>query len=155
MDELFVPYGVGRPRKFRKPKDLETAFVYYLEERKERGVTWKETENGITGETIIDKEKIKRKSYPISIRDFCVYLGVSRNWWNELPPEFLGVKNKISDYIENHQLNGSLVGEFNANIVSRLLGLTDRIEHTGQTTTIIVNSEEEKQKLESMKDLQI
>ena len=159
MSELFVPYKKhpgGRPRKFKRPKELEEAFVEYLGDREGRPLVYTETEKGDVGDNYISKKKEKIKSHPLSIADFCVYLGMCRNWWNELPDEFLGVKSRISDYIFCYQLKGAEVGEFNANIVARELGLADKKEVTaGEGFKIVVNSEEEKKKLESMKDLQI
>jgi hypothetical protein len=48
-------------------------------------------------------------------------------------------------------------GIFKENIISRLLGLKDKkeVENTGEGLRIVVNSEEEKQKLESIKNLDI
>lgn len=156
MDNLFVPFvAKGRPRKFATPSALLKAFENYLEDRKSRPLISLESESGKVGESKIEKEKEKKKNHPLSIVDFCVYLGCSRNWWNELPTDFLGVKNRISDYIFCYQLKGAETGIFNANIVARELGLADKKELTRESINIIVNSQEEKEKLEGMKDLQI
>lgn len=157
MSNLFVPFNakVGRPRKFANPQALLKAFHDYLEDRKSRPLVSKESEYGDVGESSISKTREKMKNHPLSIVDFCVYLGCSRNWWNELPSEFLGVKNRISDYIFSYQLKGAETGEFNANIVARELGLADKKEITGESINIIVNSPEEREKIEGMKDLQI
>ena len=157
MDNLFVPFNakVGRPRKFATPQALLKAFHDYLEDRKSRPLWTKETESGYIGESTMAKAKEKMKNHPLSIVDFCVYLGCSRNWWNELPSEFLGVKSRIADYIFSYQLKGAETGEFNANIVARELGLADKKELTGESINIIVNSPEEREKIEGMKDLQI
>jgi hypothetical protein len=71
--------------------------------------------------------------------------------------EFLKVKEKIKNYCESYQKEMAAAGIFKENIISRLLGLKDKkeVENTGEGLRIVVNSEEEKQKLESMKDLQI
>lgn len=90
----------------------------------------------------------------LSVADFCIYLGCSRNWWNELPDDFLGVKEYISTYIDNFQMKGAAVGVFNANIVSRLLGLADKKQvSAGEGVTIIVKDNEQKEKLENMGSL--
>ena len=46
-------------------------------------------------------------------------------------------------------------GVFNANIVSRLLGLADKkaVEAAGEGITIVVKSEEEKDKLQNINEL--
>lgn len=129
MSGLFVPFNVvGRPRKFRQPIKLLEAFGEYLEDRKSREIEIKESEEGFYGEADHSKTKTKTFMHPLSIADFCIFLGMSRAWWNALPEEFLGVKEKIADYIFTYQLKGAEVGLFNANIVARELGLADKRE---------------------------
>lgn len=125
----YVPHSVGRPRKFKSPSEMEKAFLAYIEDRKNRELEIREDEEGYIGESEKAIAKIKTKTYPLSIDDFCVYLGVSREWWAKLPEEFLQVKERISTYLFNHQLNGALTGEYNANIVARRLGLADKQEN--------------------------
>lgn len=130
---LFVPFNAGkggRPRKFSHPAKLLSAFQEYLADRREREIQITETEIGVVGQSSVDKTKTKHIQHPLSIVDFCVFLGCSRNWWNELPDEFLGVKNIISDYIFSYQLKGAETGQFNANIVARELGLADKKEES-------------------------
>ena len=158
MDGLFVefhPQKRGRPRKF-KPADLLDEFQNYIQDRMSNPIVEKEEETGVAGKNL--SAKTKEKSHPqlLSIADFCVFLGCSRNWWNELPDEYLGVKSHISTYIDNFQLKGASIGVFNANIVSRLLGLKDKTELTGgDGLTIVVKSQEEKDKLDNMGGLSI
>ena len=158
MDGLFVefhPQKRGRPRKF-KPAELLDEFQNYIQDRMSNPIVEKEEEIGVVGKN--SSAKTKEKSHPqlLSVADFCVYLGCSRNWWNELPDEYLGVKSHISTYIDNFQLKGASIGVFNANIVSRLLGLKDKTELTGgDGLTIVVKSQEEKDKLDNMGGLSI
>ena len=158
MDGLFVefhPQKRGRPRKF-KPAELLDEFQNYIQDRMSNPIVEKEEESGVIGKN--PSAKTKEKSHPqlLSVADFCVYLGCSRNWWNELPDEYLGVKSHISTYIDNFQLKGASIGVFNANIVSRLLGLKDKTELTGgDGLTIVVKSQEEKDKLDNMGGLSI
>ena len=69
--------------------------------------------------------------------------------------KFSTLKDSITAYCEDYQKEMAAAGIFNANIISRLLGLADKKELTGESINIIVNSPEEKEKLESMKDMQI
>ena len=145
MDELFVefrPQKRGRPRKF-KPSDLLDEFQNYIQDRMSNPIVEKEEESGYAGQN--SSAKTKEKSHPqlLSVADFCVFLGCSRNWWNELPDEFLGVKSHISTYIDNFQLKGASIGVFNANIVSRLLGLKDKTELSGGGIILKVETDEE------------
>ena len=158
MDGLFVefhPQKRGRPRKF-KPAELLDEFQNYIQDRMSNPIVETEEETGVVGKN--SSAKTKEKSHPqlLSVADFCVYLGCSRNWWNELPDEYLGVKSHISTYIDNFQLKGASIGVFNANIVSRLLGLKEKTELTGgDGLTIVVKSQEEKDKLDNMGGLSI
>lgn len=158
---LFVPYqpkrGRGRPRKVATPSQLDAIFAEYVADRQNRTIEMTEVEVGAIGESGINKTKSKRKTFPLSVEDFCVYLGVGRNWWNQLPEEFSWVKERIFNYIYNHQLRGAITGEFNPNIVARQLGLADKKEVTtsGDGITIVVNSKEEKDKLDNLGELEI
>ena len=145
MDGLFVefhPQKRGRPRKF-KPSDLLEEFQNYIQDRMSNPIVEKEEESGYAGQN--SSAKTKEKSHPqlLSVADFCVFLGCSRNWWNELPDEFLGVKSHISTYIDNFQLKGASIGVFNANIVSRLLGLKDKTELSGGSILLKIETDEE------------
>ena len=126
MNELFVPLNAGRPRKFASPAKLLQAFQEYLADRKERMIELEEQEEGYIGKSDMYKTKTKKIHHPLSIADFCVFCGCSRNWWGSLPDEFLGVKSIITDYIFAYQLKGAEAGAFNANIVARELGIADR-----------------------------
>lgn len=145
MDGLFVefhPQKRGRPRKF-KPADLLDEFQNYIQDRMSNPIVEKEEESAYAG--LNSSAKTKEKSHPqlLSVADFCVFLGCSRNWWNELPDEFLGVKSHISTYIDNFQLKGASIGVFNANIVSRLLGLKDKTEFSGGGIILRVETDQE------------
>lgn len=131
MNELFVPFNAnakGRPRKFANPKQLLNAFQEYLDDRKQRMISLEEEEIGYVGKSDVFKTKTKKIHHPLSIADFCVFLGCSREWWAKLPEEFLQVKGIISDYLFAYQLKGAESGAFNANIVARELGLADKRE---------------------------
>lgn len=159
MNELFTPFKSrgGRPRKFANPAALLSAFSEYLEDRKQRQISFMETEEGHVGESAVYKEKGKKKHHPLSIADFCVFLGCSRAWWNALPEDMEEAKSRIADYIFVFQLKGAEVGEFNPGIVARELGLAEKkqIEGGGENLTIVVRSQEEKEKLDNMRGLDI
>ena len=145
MKALFVefhPQKRGRPRKF-KPIELLDEFEKYILDRMSHPIV--EAESETNRNDTHRGAKLKEKEHPqmLSIADFCVYLGCSRNWWNELPEEFLGVKSHISTYIDNFQLKGAAIGVFNANIVSRLLGLKDKTEFSGGGITLRIETDKE------------
>lgn len=49
---------------------------------------------------------------------------------NESYRDFFTIANKIKSIIKNQKFEGATVGAFNANIIARDLGLTDKQEHS-------------------------
>lgn len=144
---------MGRPLKY-KPNELLDKFEEYLcwirdnpvevetEFRavKQRGEGGNANEKGAT----VRKQKMLR---PATIRGFLVHIGMSRQGWDDLEngkrgKEFSAVKSIIKDYCENNQLEGATLGIYNGNIVSRLLGLKEAMEHSGKVETDSVSREE-------------
>lgn len=154
-NNLFVEFRVGRPRTCKTPQDLLKKFQDYTADRMAKPLIIAEEETAsFTGSggarNGSSRERRKDVPHPLSIADFCIYMGRNRDWWNKLPEEFFGVKKGISDYIEQYQLKGAQAGMFNANIVSRLLGLVDKKEVVGDAINIIVRSKEEKDKIDNI-----
>lgn len=153
---LFVPFKpkLGRPPKYT-PEELLKKFQAYLRDRKARTIEEEAKEFGSTGNTDIDKTSMRRHCQPISIGDFCVFLGCCRNWWNELADDYLGVKEYIRTYIEEFQLKGATIGVFNPNIVARRLGLVEKTQTTTESTQhIIVENAEQKAKLQDIANIE-
>ena len=157
---LFVPFNAGkkgRPRK-HTPQSLLKEFEDYVNDRMSRPIEIIETEEGFIGKSRIDKTKTKSIPHPMSIRDFCVHLGVGDSWFRQLPEEFSSVKAYIQGFLEDYQLKGAQAGVFNANIVARLLGLADKKDITSggeKLDRIIVQTPEERDRIERMKDLDV
>lgn len=67
---------------------------------------------------------------PYSFTGFLLYIKASKNFWREFKAaghkDFLEIIGVIEDVIETQQFEGAVVGAFNANIISRKLGLEDR-----------------------------
>ena len=158
----FVYHEVGRPLAY-KPKELLQKFVEYIEWAKAHPIEniYETSGTSFSGDSYGNTNK-NLKPRLISIGGFLVFIGQTESWWSHLEEgkrgeEFFKVKDKIKNYCESYQKEMAAAGIFKENIISRLLGLKDKkeVENTGEGFKIIVNSEEEKQKLESMKDLQI
>lgn len=153
---LFVPFKprLGRPPKFT-PDELLEQFQAYLEDRKKRTIDETTTETGSTGNASIDKTTKRSRPHPISVTDFCIFLGVGESYWYDLTDEFSEVKATISAYVRDYQIKGASLGTFNANIVSRLLGLVDKTQTTSENTQrIVVENAEQKAALESIGDIE-
>ena len=114
------------------------------------------------GETY-GSEAEETKPRLISIGGFLVYLGESFAWWTQLDDrrdgeKFVKVKTFIREYCENYQKEMASADIFNANIISRLLGLADRKDVTSggdKIDRIIVQSQEEKDKIANMNELDV
>ena len=69
------------------------------------------------------------------------YLDVSKSFWNDFKKgsheDFSVVITRIENVIRTQQLEGAIVGAFNPNIVSRIIGLSDK-----QKVTHTINSKE-------------
>lgn len=151
----------GRPLKFQ-PKKLLEKFEEYVEWCKEHPIVIEKSEAGKSGETAFNKTTENKVPRLVTIEGFFVYLGCSANWvwWSQLEKgtrgeEFSKVKAAIKGYCEQYQKEMASAGVFNANIVSRLLGLADKkaVEAAGEGITIVVRSEEEKDKLQNINEL--
>lgn len=69
---------------------------------------------------------------PYTLKGLCLHLGAGESWWRELKQAksndaaFLEALSRIEDIIYTQKFEGAVVGAFNANIISRDLGLIDK-----------------------------
>lgn len=155
----FINPLVGRPLHFT-PKQLAKKFEEYVKWCEDNEIELGERQKGVAPGGYVDKTTTNYKQRLISVHGFLVFIGKSKRWWTELSDgkqgdKFSTLKDSITAYCEDYQKEMAAAGIFNANIISRLLGLADKKELTGESINIIVNSPEEKEKLESMKEMQI
>ena len=155
----FINPLAGRPLHFT-PKQLAEKFEEYVKWCEENEIELGERQKGIAPGGYVDKTTTNYKQRLISIHGFLVYIGKTKRWWSQLSEgkqgeKFSYLKETISEYCEDYQKELAASGHYNANIISRLLGLADKKELTGESINIIVNSQEEKEKLDGMKDMQI
>jgi hypothetical protein len=74
---------------------------------------------------------------PYTLTGLCIYLNASANFWKEfrknkkLTEDFLVVIEDIEQVIYTQKFEGAAVGAFNANIISRDLGLIEKSELGG------------------------
>lgn len=155
----FINPLAGRPLHY-SPKQLAEKFEEYVFWCERNEIEIEEEKRGSIGMNRSSETKTIRKQRLISVHGFLVYIGKSKRWWSQLSEgkhgdKFSYLKEAVTDYCEDYQKEMAAAGLFNANIISRLLGLADKKELTGESINIIVNSPEEKQKIEGMKDMQI
>lgn len=137
----------GRDKLFATPKLLWEAACEYFQ--------W--CENNPLLEQVIQKVKISRdeeeirketinKMRPFTLQGLCIYLDCSMEFFrhfeenNKDAKDFIPVITRIREIIYNQKFEGAASGFFNANIIARDLGLTDKME---QAVTIPQVSKED------------
>lgn len=114
---------VGRPRAYT-PEALEAKFEEYVEWVKANPVYI----NKVSAGEIIPVPTQR----PLTLVGFCQFAGISRqNFYEyESREEFSDILTCVREAIEADQLQGALVGIYDAGIVGRVLHLVDRQDVT-------------------------
>ena len=120
----------GRPATFTTPEDLMKAAEAYFK--------WSD-ENPIEQHDIRGKDA--RSVYlqhvrPYSLHSMCVFIGVTTLWWTEFKQSKQVAENTnfsyairvIEETIRTQKFDGATVGMYNPMIISRDLGLVDKVE---------------------------
>lgn len=99
---------------------------------------------------------------PLSIIGFCLFADISREAFDDYSKRegFIEVANLIKDTCYKQKFDGAASGKYNANIIARDLGLTERTDHTStdgsMTPKAAINlaklSDADLEALESMAD---
>ncbi len=128
IKKMFPPDG--RPPRYTDPAELlKDAYEYFK---------WCD-ETPIEQHDVRGKEAVDvyvKHTRPYSIHGMCVFLCVSTIWWTEFKKSkvytdthgFPIVFQLIEDIVRTQKFDGAAVGMFNANIISRDLGLIDKVE---------------------------
>jgi hypothetical protein len=122
----------GRPRKIDSPEDLLELFNTYKKWVKENP-RYKYVMNQRTGDMVAEPLEC-----PLTMEGFEVYCFNKFDIWVEhyikntkqAYEEFCSVSTHIKRQIREDQINGGLVGQYNANLTARLNGLTEKTETT-------------------------
>lgn len=118
----------GRNPKFATAPDLWEACVEYFQ--------W--VEDNPLGEAIVyqgelNKDQAKPLMRAMTLDGLCIFLDITdQTWYNykERGADFLEVIAKAESIIRTQKFQGAAAGLFNANIISRDLGLSDKSETT-------------------------
>lgn len=67
---------------------------------------------------------------PYTLSGLCIYLGISQLTWKNYckREDFVGVTTHAEEVIRTQKFEGAAVGAFNANIIARDLGLSEKQE---------------------------
>lgn len=72
---------------------------------------------------------------PYTLTGFCTHIDIVKNTFESYESEggdYLTITTRIREIIYTQKFEGAAVGAFNANIIARELGLSDKQEHTGK-----------------------
>ena len=147
----------GRDAMFTDPEILRQSIQEYFELTDQRrdwdGQEWV----GKDGDEVIVKKRV-----PFTLKGLCVFLGVSSHYFSEFKKsqtfqnnhEFLEVYTWAEDVIQTQQIDGGLLGYYNASLTARLNGLTDKQDLTSGgepiKPTIIVQSQQAAENLKKL-----
>jgi hypothetical protein len=123
----------GRDKIFTTPEILWEAACEYFE--------WV-VDNPIEQQNWVGKdgdEVTKELARPFTLSGLCVYLDCEertlRNYGTEQEyKDFFPVVTRINQIIRTQKFEGAAVGIFNANIIARDLGLTEKTENKNENT---------------------
>lgn len=149
--------ALGRPTAIKTAEEFQEKFLDYVAWSEENPILSKRASrregavdaNGDKkpAETRIESEAKRR---PLSMYGLCAYLGVSRKWFemrlkslDEKKEErtdeedaFFTAMTRAKSIIEMQQYDGASVGDFNATLTMRALGLGDKVDMTSDGEAI-------------------
>ena len=140
---------LGRRRLIKTAKEFQKKFLEYLEWAEKNPIQAKRASKRES----FDDDKTKRTNQvymesvsrrrPLSMYGLCLFLGVSRKWFEmtlknleskgertDEEEDLFTILTRAKDFIEMQQFDGACIGDFNANIITRILGLQDRTDIT-------------------------
>lgn len=121
---------IGRPRKFT-PETLAAKFEEYR--------AYHPTRRRYINEVIRSGERAGEivqvpVQPPMSLISFVLFAGITFEGWDNYckREEFFEVTTHIRKEIEGDQVDGAAVGQYNQNIIARLVGLSDKLQMQGE-----------------------
>lgn len=164
--DVYPPINFSwRPLKYT-PEQLLEKFQEYVQWAIDHPIETgsKTTVSGGNADHEWNNETVKEDKHPrlVSIGGFLVHIGGSESWWSMLEKskradDFLKVKTFIREYCAQYQKEMASAGIFNANIISRLLGLADKVQHSGELNVrpIVLENEAQRKELKELDELDI
>lgn len=161
----------GRDRLFENAELLlEAAYEYFnycdtnpLESEETEIKAVKGTDEKGNDKTLaIKEEKTKKKNLgrPYTLEGFILYCGASESWLRQfkrsLDPEkdqdFFTVIEQIETIIRLNQKEGAIVGKFNANIIARLQGISEKVEQVNINHEVPLSEEQQQEILKRLNE---
>ena len=134
----------GRDKIFESPEQFKEAAYEYFEKADEN--PWLKMEVVKSGENAGQLLPVPTQK-PYTIQGLCIFLGITEQTFfnyekDENYKDFFEVFTHVRNIIENQQMEGATVGAYNANIIARKLGLTDKSNVTIQTEQPLFSDDE-------------
>ena len=122
--------GVGRNPIFKKPEELEEVCLAYFEWADEN--PWIKNDVVRGGDAAGTPLQIPTQR-PYTFIGLCQHLGISKECWKDYAVKngFSDLCTRVRDKINNQQVEGALVGAFNASLTARIQGIADKKQHEG------------------------
>jgi hypothetical protein len=121
---------------FASDKDLWNACVEYFEAVIANPLYHTEIKSHDGNHELVSVPKMRA----MSIGALCVFLDVSRDCWSKWRKnnvEWADTIEKVEAVITAQKFEGGAAGMLNPSMISRDIGLVDKIEQSGQTTVVI------------------
>lgn len=130
----------GRDKIFETPELFIEAAYEYFEKCDEN--PWNKMEVVKTGQNAGQLLPVPTQK-PYSIKALCLFIHITEQTFlnyekDENYKDFFEVFTHVRNIIENQQFEGATVGAYNANIIARQLGLSDKnsLELSGEVKTV-------------------
>ena len=117
----------GRDTIFESPSELWEKACEYFQWCDEH--PWVKNEAVKAGDHFGELVKVPT-SRPYTLTGLCYYLGVGSRYFDDIGEDFSAVEHKIKQVIDTQQFEGAAVGAYNASIIARKLGLSEKVDHT-------------------------
>lgn len=128
----------GRKKLFSNPKLFWGECCKYFQWVMDNPL---EEEKAFHSEGMITKTKVQ-KLRVMTISGLCLYLNINRDTWNEYRKlkDFSGVIAQAEAVITEQKFSGAAAGLLNANIISRDLGMADKVKHEVTLEALVADS---------------
>ena len=147
---LLAKETLGRKRIYKTAEDFVNDFLDYVKWCEDNPIISKTA----TKRQVEDREEVRTfaepKRRPLSMYGLCSYLGVSRKYFEmslknlqqkgdertDVEEELFTAMTRARGIIENQMFEGACVGDFNANLIIRALGLGEKVDMTSDGEAI-------------------
>ena len=128
--QIMKERGVGQPPVFSCPEEMLQRACEYFEWCGDKVVL---EEKPFHFQGSITEHYIAHKR-PMTQNGLCVFLGIGVSTWHDYKkkPEYSEVIKEIESVMYEQKFTGAAVGQFNANIIARDLGLAEKTEQKVQ-----------------------